>query len=158
MSLKPVEEMTAEEIAQERAAIAAERAAKAAAIPANAEGGYAVPKELDPTKEVADLIAAGNEALDSTEDEPEPEPWPHEFLDYGGLHLEVRKPNESALVAISMTSVPVLGAAGQMRIFTRFLSNHLSPTSFVAVVEAMTDPDSGVDIQGLITELTKLQS
>jgi hypothetical protein len=155
MSLKPVEEMTAEEIAQERAAIAAERAAKAAATPANDEGGYAVPKELDPTKEVADLIAAGNEALDSTE---EPEPWPHEFMDYGGLHLEVRKPNESALVAISMTSVPVLGAAGQMRIFTRFLSNHLSPTSFVAVVEAMTDPDSGVDIQGLITELTKLQS
>lgn len=154
MSLKPVEEMTPEEIAAERVAIAAERAALAAGTPADAEGGYAVPKELDPTKEVADLIAAGNEALD----EPEPAPWPHEFLDYGGLHLEVRKPNESALVAISMTSVPVLGAAGQMRIFTRFLSNHLSPTSFVAVVEAMTDPDSGVDIQGLIVELTKLQS
>jgi len=145
MSLKPVEEMTAEEIAEERAAIAAARAANAAGTPAIAERDA----------EIADLIAQGEE---STEEAPEPEPWPHEHLEYGGLTLEVRKPNESALVAISMTSVPVLGAQGQMRIFTRFLMYHLSPASFVAVVEAMTDPDSGVDIQGLITELTKLQS
>ena len=149
---KPVEEMSMEEIQAERAAIAAERAALANGIPANAEAGYAVPAEMDPTKEIADLLAKGDAA---TEQAPPPV-WPHQFLDYGGLKLEVRKPNESALIAISMTGIPQLGPQGQMRIFTQFLVNHLSPASFAEVVEAMTNPDSGIDIQGLITELTKL--
>lgn len=150
---KPVEEMSMEEIQAERAAIAAERAALAKDTPAIAEAGYAVPAALDPTKEIADLLAKGDAA---TAEEPEPEPWPHQRLEYGGIELEVRKPNESALIAISMTGIPSLGPQGQMRIFTQFLVNHLSPASFATVVEAMTDPDSGIDIQGLITELTKL--
>lgn len=82
--------------------------------------------------------------------------WAHDHLDYAGLSLEVRKPNESALIAISMTGVPALGSQGQMRIFTQFLVNHLSAESFATVVESMTDPDSGVDINGLIQKLTEL--
>lgn len=139
---KPVEEMSMEEIQAERAAIAAERAALANGAPAIAD---------EHKDEIAELLAKGSE----TEQADAPV-WPHQFLDYGGLKLEVRKPNESALIAISMTGIPQLGPQGQMRIFTQFLVNHLSPTSFAEVVEAMTNPDSGIDIQGLITELTKL--
>jgi hypothetical protein len=146
---KPVEEMSMEEIQAERAAIAAERAALANGTPAIAE---ALTTDVpDRQAEIAELIAK----VDDTE-EPEVPAWPHQHLEYGGLDLEVRKPNESALIAISMTGIPSLGPQGQMRIFTQFLVNHLSPTSFAVVVESMTNPDSGVDIQGLITELTKL--
>lgn len=141
---KPVEEMTAEEIASERAAIAIERAALANGMAAK----HAAVVEPDP--------APVDPNDGEKEDEPVPAPWPHQHMVFGGLELDVRKPNESALIAISMTGVPALGSQGQMRIFTQFLVNHLSPESFAVVVESMTDPDSGVDIQGLITALTKL--
>lgn len=136
---KPVEEMSMEEIKAERAAIAAERMELLRA-------------------EILEELPTPVSDDDEDDDEDTPEPWPHTTMEYGGRTLEVRKPNESALMAVSMTSVPSLGPQTQMRIFTQFLTNHLSPDSFAEVVGAMTDPDSGVDIQGLITALTKLQS
>lgn len=132
-------EMTTEEIAAARAEIARERA----------ELGMARAAEIAPE------VLASMAAAAPVEDAPAEE-WPHAVFEYAGLRLEVRKPDESALVAISMTGVPGLSPQVQMRIFTRFLTNHLSLESFVTVVEAMTDPESGVDIQGLITAMTKL--
>ena len=143
---KPVEEMTREEVADELARVRAERAALS-------EGGYAVPAELAPTKVFTDALSADS---DEDDEEDEAAPWPHLTMEYAGRTLEVRKPDESALVAVAMTGTPGLAPQTQMRIFTKFLANHLSQESFVVVVEAMTDPESGVNIQGLITALTKL--
>lgn len=149
---KPVDEMTLEEIQAERAAIAAERAKfYQEDLP---KAGFSVPAELNPTN----MLPTLDEDQDSDDDdEDKPAPWPHSTMEYGGRMFEVRKPNESALMAVSMTSIASLGARTQMRIFTQFLMHHLSPASFADVVEAMTDPDSGIGINGLITALTKLQ-
>ena len=125
---KPVEEMTLEELRAERVAL----------------GTADEAPDPDETTPIPDP------------DEEKPAPWPHDHMMYGDLELEVRKPNESALVAISMSNVPVLGAQGQMRIFTQFLTGHLSPSSFTTVVSAMADPESGIDINGLISKLSEL--
>lgn len=139
---KPVEEMSMEEIKAERAAIAAER--------------MELMRKSLVDSEILEEVPTPVSGDDEDDDEDTLEPWPHTTMEYGGRTLEVRKPNESALMAVSMTSVPSLGPQTQMRILTKFLTNHLSPESFAEVVGAMTDPDSGVDIQGLITALTKL--
>lgn len=148
MTVKPVEEMTREEVAAELERVRAARA------------------DLDSPREklleALDLPQEGTEwgklgeAEVAKEQGAEQPAWPHLTMEYAGQVLEVRKPDESALVAVSMTGTPGLSPQTQMRIFTKFLVNHLSPESFVTVVEAMTDPESGVNIQGLITALTKL--
>lgn len=144
MTVKPVEEMTRDEVAAELERVRAARA------------------DLDSPREklleALDLPQEGAEwgKLGEAEVAKEQPAWPHLTMEYAGQVLEVRKPDESALVAVSMTGTPGLSPQTQMRIFTKFLVNHLSPESFVTVVEAMTDPESGVNIQGLITALTKL--
>lgn len=143
---KSIDDMSLEEIRAERKRISAERDALAAEYMA----------KLDtPVSPVTDIEA---EEIPSDEEEQasEVEPWPHEHMTYAGLELQVRRLGESGLIAIAMAGVPALGPQGQMRIFTQLLTNHLSPTSFITVVEAMTNPDSGVDIEGLVNALTKV--
>lgn len=142
---KPVEEMTREEVADELARVRAERVALST-----------VDDPEERLKEAMGFNDAPDGEAEDTPAEVGPAPWPHLTMQYADLDLQVRKPDESALVAVSMTGTPGLAPQTQMRIFTKFLVNHLSPESFVIVVEAMTDPESGVNIQGLITALTKL--
>lgn len=164
---KPVEEMTAEEIEAERAAIAAYRAAqstvayRAAQATAEPVAGFAVPKELDPTADPA--IAAYQAALDEPEDpfaDPEPEDapaWPHQHLTYGGLELEVRTPQQGALMAISMLQELDGFAEMQMKIFNTFIANHLSARSLADFLNAMLDPDNDLTMQGLVQALVRLR-
>lgn len=160
---KPIEEMTREEVADELARVRAAKAATNGAVTAPEDDLAAEwARTQAAAAGVPEAEARLSEAMGLT-DEPEaeaeapaPAAWPHLTLEYGGHTLEVRKPNESALIAIAMTGVPSLGPQGQMRIFSTFLSNHMSQRSFVEVVEAMTDPDSPVDIQGLIQAMTQL--
>lgn len=154
MTVKPVEEMTREEVADELARVRAERAEiNAAPLP---EPELLVKEEAEARLSEAMGFTETEDTPEDEEEAPAPAPWPHLTMEFGGRTLEVRKPDESALIAISMTGTPGLSPQTQMSIFTKFLANHLSPESFVVVVEAMTDPESGVNIQRLITALTKL--
>jgi hypothetical protein len=130
---KPVEDMTAEEIAAERLELLAQRAAL--------EAGTAL---VDPPE---------NEEGDG---ESTPGPWPHATMSMAGHVLEVRKPDESALLGISMTGAKGLSPQVQARIFSQFLANHLSTDSLAVVLESMVDPDSELDVQALIQALTQL--
>ena len=126
-SIKPVEEMTLEEIQAERARLAAERE------------------------------AALTESEKPAESENKPLPWPHQTMPYEGAELEVRVPSETALLAVSMAGMGGLDAQTQLAVFTKFLSHHMSPASFAHIVGEMTDPDSPVDLQPLITALAGLR-
>lgn len=134
MSVKPVEDMTLEEIQAERLRIAAERAELAEAQ-----------ADATPT----------STADDAPSDAEKSAPWPHDRMTYAGMELEVRYPAETALLAVSMASVGGFTPGVQMNVFTTFLRHHLSTDSFTAVVMALTDPDSDMDIQGLITALAE---
>lgn len=144
---KPVEDMTREEVAAELERVRALRAVPETVSNGNGEARLA-------------------EAMGFTEPEGEPDPenddeepvaaWPHEVLELAGMTLHVRKPGESALIAVAMTGTPGLSPQTQMRILTKFLMNHLSPESFTEVIEAMMTPDSGVQMQTVIEAMTKL--
>lgn len=119
---------TDDEIAAMRAEIAKERAAI---------GALTAEKDGDP------------EPFDTDEN-----PWPHETITYRGIELEVRRPSEAALIAVSMAGLPALGESGTMNVIGRFFALHFSPESLPVALTAMMDPDSGFDLSGLIQALT----
>ena len=166
---KPLEEMSLEEIQAEREKIAAERAeieaAKAARDPQMPEGGYVTPgpDTYEPVPSVPGLVAvpdlfAEPEPEEAPADEkPEPEPWPHQHLVHAGLELDVRIPNQNALMAISMLQqLEGLGEL-QMEIFNTFLANHLSPGSLAKVIMEFTRPDTEMTMQSLVQALVNLR-
>lgn len=187
--MKPVEEMSLEEIAAERASIARQRAELAAEQKTvTLEAGYMIPPpdvyDAYPTLESGllpmDLLAepgpepeatfeypaeaiegafveAAAAAAQDAEEESTPKPWPHEHLSYLGLELDVRMPNQSALMAISMLQQLDGHAELQMEIFNTFLSNHLAPASLAAVIKEMTRPDTELGMQGLVQALVNLR-
>jgi hypothetical protein len=96
-------------------------------------------------------------AEDNPKPEPKPEPWPHDHLVHEGLELEVRIPNQSALMAISMLQqLDGLGEL-QMEIFNTFLANHLSRASLAKVIMEFTRPDTEMTIQSLVQALVNLR-
>jgi hypothetical protein len=183
---KPIEQMSLEDIAAEREQIAAERAdlerqrnerasrrleavidgkdvedvtkpeptnlaefARAQAE-ANADDGA--------VRELYEAIAEEQEAKAAPEGEaPQPEPWPHEHLVHMGMELDVRIPNQSALVAVSMLQqLDGLGEL-QMEIFNSFLGNHLSPQSLGKVIMELMRPDTEMSIQSLVQALVNMR-
>lgn len=149
--MKPVEEMTLEEIQAEREAIRAERR-REAALKAEAEEQEAA--------ETAQRIAAIEEdarALREEDTPPKPAPWPHEHLKFLGMDLEVRIPNQGALMAIAMIQQLDGMAETQMEIFNTFLANHLSPASLTEIIKEMTRPDTELTLQGLVQSLVKMR-
>lgn len=129
-----------EELARERAALDHARLNGPADLPVATNGNHPFMESVPP----------------APADEPKPAVWPHQHLTYGGLTLEVRKPNESALIAVSMAGSAGVDPQMQMGVFTRFLNKHMSTDSFVTVLNAMTDPDSEISIQGIIQALADI--
>lgn len=138
MSELAVEDMTLEQIAAERLALSEARLALAAV-------------REEATVEPPEPVEAEVDAGEAT-----PAPWPHSVIEFEGAILEVRKPNESSLLAISMVGAPGIPPQVQSRIFTKFLTHHFSSASLAYVLESMTDPDSAIDVQELIRILTTL--
>jgi hypothetical protein len=136
---KPVEEMTREEVAAELAAARARRE--------TAPSLYTGPESVDAAE---DIVSTEQEDADTVEE------WPHAVIEHHGLKLQVRKPDESALIALAMSGTPGIDPNVQMRIFTRFLMHHMSESSFVEVIEAMTDPVSEIDMQTIVAALTQI--
>lgn len=202
--MKPVEEMTLDEIEAERAKIKAERERMYAEpgyvtpgsdtyepAPAMPSGLSRVPDPLAEPDSDADssddrdysypaekiegafVEAAARAAIEDAEDErlaaieqeaaarrkaDKPAPWPHEHMAYLGLELDIRTPNQSALMAISMLQqLDGLGEL-QMEIFNTFLANHLSPRSLADVIMEMTRPDSEITMQGLVQALVRTRA
>lgn len=177
---KPVEQMSLEEIAAEREQIAAERAElerqrnerASARLASVIDGTDAEPTNLaefaraqaeanaddGAVRELYEAIAEEQEAKAASEDEaPKPEPWPHEHLVHMGMELDVRIPNQSALMAVSM--LQQLDGLGQlqMEIFNTFLANHLSRESLAKVVLELMRPESEMSIQSLVQALVNLR-
>jgi len=132
---------------------------------ASPAAGYTVPAghefiETNGLPTTADLINGGPEESTPEEKKPEekkPEPWPHQHMVHCGLELDVRIPNQSALMAISM--LQQLNGMGQMQmeIFNTFLANHLSVESLGRVIGELTRPESEMTIQSLIQALVDMR-
>lgn len=106
--------------------------------------------------EAVDAAEAPSEPVAAPEPEA-PAPWPHLVIEYAGEPLEVRKPDAQALVAFSLCSGEGIGQDVQMAVFGSFIRNHLSPASFLAMVNRMVNPDDdGVSIETLIRTLAEL--
>lgn len=145
---KPVEEMSREEVAEELERVRALRAVDAPETVSNGEARLS---------EAMGFTVTEPEGAPDTEGEGESETaWPHQTMQLNGMTLHVRKPGESALIAVAMTGTPGLAPQTQMRILTKFLMNHLSPESFTEVIESMMDPESAMSMQTVIEAMTKL--
>ena len=139
-SEKAIEDMSLEEIKEAREELRRQREA------------------LDAESSDAYLIEAGAEdPQDATGPEPDPEseedapePWPHDVVEVGGISWETRKPNESALMAVSMVSGGGVPEITAMRVFSKFLQNHMSEESFARALEEMTDSESPITLRGLV--------
>lgn len=162
---KPIEEMSLEEIQAEREKVAAERAALEAAKAAREplpEGGYVTPgpEVYEPVPPAPPELAVAPDLFaepEPEEPEAEPEPWPHQHLVHHGLELDVRVPNQNALLAISMLQqLEGLGEL-QMEVFNTFLANHLSPGSLAKVIIEFTRPDTEMTMQGLVQALVDMR-
>lgn len=156
---KPFADMTDEEYAAERAAIAAERAElerKTAAL-TNGNGEYRPAPVLSDAlvSQLAPREDPGSPA-DAIGTEIKPEPWLHDTktLDDGHV-LEYRKPDSSAMIAISMVGMDGFTAQQQSELFNKFMGKHLSLSSLVYVLGRMADPDDDFGLSELITVLTK---
>lgn len=141
---KSVDEMTDEEVAAERAAIALERARLAEDRIAAA-----------PSPEALAIITDPAETVDEPEGVDTPAPWPHQYGQLKGHIIEVRTPAPAALVAISMTGSAELTSSTQMMVFSTFMTKHISAKSLDLVLGMMADPDSGVEMQDVIAALTE---
>lgn len=176
---KPIEEMSLEEIQAEREEIARQREAmridQDVRARREAEQPAADDRELEklltPPNTERVIHSSGNGAgpespavaiegalvEGAAEDKPKAEPWPHDHLVHEGLELEVRIPNQSALMAISMLQqLDGLGEL-QMEIFNTFLANHLSRASLAKVIMEFTRPDTEMTIQSLVQALVNLR-
>lgn len=162
--MKAVEDMTPEEIAAERAAIAAERE-RLTVVRAQRDATLReVSEELNEKAATLsqDEIAIANAKLlgvvdgaAEADDEAEETPWPHQQGWLKGHLIEVRRPAPAALVAISMTGSSELTSATQMKVFSTFMVKHISPKSLDLVLGLMADPDSGIEMQDVISALTE---
>lgn len=146
--MKPVDQMTDAEVAAERAAIAAEREQLAADRAA---------KAAVPSPEALAIITSPAETVDEPkpDEDAAPAPWPHGHGRLKGHLIEVRAPAPAALVAISMTGSAELTSATQIKVFSTFMTKHISPKSLDLVLGMMADPDSGVEMQDVITAMTE---
>lgn len=159
MAMPDYSEFTQEQIDAEREAIAREYAAlDAAKTRTEADVLLGAPLHMTATQTVSmpPEVVADVEA--AAEPEPEAAPWPHDHLVFGGMDLEVIKPNDSALIAVSMIGLLDGDGGLQVSIFNEFIAAHLSKPSLAKVIIAMTKPDAEVDLQGLVQALVNLRS
>lgn len=160
---KPIEEMSLEEIQAERVKIAEERAALELHKTHRQQSDEMLDRHISEIRDVPGLTVvpddpfADPEPEEAEEEAPKPAPWPHQHLVHSGLELEVRIPNQSALMAISMLNQ--LNGQGelQMDIFNTFLGNHLSPTSLAKVIKEFTRPETEMTVQSLVQALVNLR-
>jgi hypothetical protein len=163
---KPVAQLSQQEYDAERADIARERAALAKQRAALTNGDYLLTNGNGDTPRTLGALTdddAFNAPMHIVEpQEPEeltddatPAPWPHEtkILDDGYV-LEYRKPDSSALIAISMVGMDGFDAGQQMNIFNKFMAKHLSMNGLSYVLGRMADPDDGFGLGELISTLT----
>lgn len=155
--MKPVDQMTDAEVAAERAAIAAERAQLEDERRRREElgsGTLFIPNTISaqPSPEILSVI---HDPAETVDEPAEDVPWPYQYGRLKGHIIEVRAPAPAALVAISMTGSADLTSTTQMMVFSTFMTKHISAKSLDLVLGMMADPDSGVDMQDVISALTE---
>ena len=148
-SEKAIEDMSLEEIKEAREELRRQREA----LEAESSDAYLVAAGAeDPIETLRDSMPdeRGLTVPEPEDEEDAPEPWPHDVVEVGGISWQTRKPNESALMAVSMVSGGGVPETTAMRVFSKFLQNHMSEESFARALEEMTDSESPITLRGLV--------
>lgn len=67
--------------------------------------------------------------------------WPHDWLDFHGDRLAVRKPPDQALIALSVSGSKFVTGQRQNDVVGLFIDRYLSPLTYDRVCWRMMDPD-----------------
>lgn len=106
-----------------------------AAVPEPAQ--EPVPAVSEPSAEVAVAEPAAEVAVP----DDGPKPWDHEFLEFMGDTLEIRKPSQQALSGFSLASSKHVDMQTKNDVFGLFIARHISPESYGHVMSRLMDPD-----------------
>lgn len=91
----------------------------------------------------SDLAVAEQEPgtdIDLAEDDPDAD-WKHDFLEFKGDRLGIRKPTQQALAGFSLASSKYVSMETKNDITGLFIANHLSPASYGRVFSRLMNPD-----------------
>lgn len=82
--------------------------------------------------------------------------WGHDFVEFHGDRLAVRKPTQQALVGFSLASSKFVSDTTKGNITGLFIARHLAPESYERVFSRMLDPDDLEYTVDTIGELMKV--
>lgn len=87
--------------------------------------------------------------------------WPHQFIEYLGDRLAVRKPTQQALAGFSLAASKFVKPQTQTDITGLFIERHMSEASYDRMMSRMLDPDdveygakSVGEIMGMVVKLS----
>lgn len=81
--------------------------------------------------------------------------WDHEWIDFNGDRLSVRRPTQQALAAYSLAMSHFVPAQTRNDITGLFIARHLSPSSYERVFSRLMDPDDTEYTVSSIGEMMK---
>lgn len=81
--------------------------------------------------------------------------WAHEWIEFGGDRLSVRKPTQQALAAYSLAMSKFVPSQMRNDITGLFISRHMSPESYERVFSRLMDPDDTEYTVSTIGEVMK---
>ena len=88
--------------------------------------------------------------------------WPHEFIEYRGDRLAVRKPTQQALVGFAVGSSRFVRAATQSNVLGLFIERHMSEASYDRMINRLLDPDdpdyTAKSVGAIVSKIVKLRT
>lgn len=150
--------MTAPSTPTDDAVFAEQPAAPAPAAPPLAAvpepvAAPAEPVVEQPSAEVA--VAEPEPTAEVAVPDDGPKPWQHEFIEFMGDTLEIRKPTQQALSGFSLASSKHVDMQTKNDVFGLFIARHISPESYGHVMSRLMDPDDPDYGNDTIGELVK---
>jgi hypothetical protein len=128
-----------------------ERQAEMAPAATGSSEKIVIPAELASAETVVHALSA------AVTDDAVPTPWLHQTMEFRGEHLQVRKPTQSALTALSLLAgIPDLEADFAVSVMGTFFAKHLSTSAARRVLTLMVDPDADFSYQELISAMNDL--
>jgi hypothetical protein len=84
------------------------------------------------------------------------EDWQHDVIEYNGIKLGVRLPNQQALTGFTMSTGGLLPEMMRQNMASMFVHKHFSPQSYLYMMAKMMDPDDEVFTEDSFNEILEL--
>lgn len=108
-----------------------------------------------PVEPAAPEVVTAEVAVTTTAEVAVADQWDHEWIDFNGDRLSVRRPTQQALAAYSLAMSHFVPAQTRNDITGLFIARHLSPSSYERVFSRLMDPDDTEYTVSSIGEMMK---